>query len=141
MLLLYYIIFYFNFVENDPDLPSPDRAHCLKFSRHVGLLERASPQPECCLVRTWIGNILLLYPGRSEVREVRSYNYNYVIDYDSVLHPLSLLLSSLSSQQIKFQIAVKTIIFQIIFLNNIYFVVFSGVIWEKNQNVCSVTLI
>ena len=72
MLLLYYIIFYFNFVENDPDLPSPDRAHCLKFSRHVGLLERASPQPECCLVRTWIGNILLLYPGSREERGERS---------------------------------------------------------------------
>ena len=59
----------------------------------------------------------------------RGYNYNYVIDYDSVLPP-----HSLSIQQIKFQIAVKTIIDKIIFLSKIIvfnFVVFVGIIWKK----------
>ena len=56
-----------------PDLPSS--VHCLKFCRHVSLLERASPQPHCCLVKAVIEDILLLYPGRREEgggrREVR----------------------------------------------------------------------
>ena len=87
-----------------------------------------------------IEDTLLLYRERWEEGGVRSYNYNYVIDYDSVLPTLSLmqLQTSLVSNW------VKTIIG-----NNRYFyqqyLFFCLLSWFKNiiknQDIWSVTLI